>query len=172
MDKKTQFKLYIFFISLMSILTANYTSIISPNEGRVFVIFVLSSITLVLIHMKYFKFFKSVAVDENKYIAKGLLYSSIVGFVLILIVSIYNFAYTIGPKYDPDKSEAVITQTLIILILIYLISAIIFSIYSMNLRKKISNVNKIFASFGFYALIFVVNYIIFIFLLGLTGGFG
>jgi len=173
--RANKFKVYLFFIVIISVLTTNMVLIISPNWGIFLKIFLISILVFSLIHLVYYKFYWYLIRYKNEErISKGLLNSSIVGGILLSLISIFNLIYTTRPTYDFDIENVLTYITLFSIIIIYLISIFILAkndIASLKIDRS-NRIRIILGSVFFYGLNFFICYIVFtILFIGIGGLF-
>ena len=168
-----QFKIFTFFIVLMSILTVNYPRIVSPHSGSSSMnIFLVSIFLVIFFHLNLYKLYNLLLnLKIYQTVTRGLFYSSIVGSIIISLFSLYIFLYVRSSIYDFHFGEELMMLGLYTLITIYVISIIIaFLVDSSVLKKNVSKFMIFLAPVLFYGINFIFSFILFTILLLTVGG--
>ena len=127
MAKKFKFYLYLLFSTIMFTLTSNFVHIISPAGTVSKTIFILSFITIFIFNNFSFKIYNQVlGINPKNRITEGILYSSLIGSILIGIVSIVNYTYSTKRYGNIERENILIYHTFIILIIFYILFPVFF----------------------------------------------
>lgn len=176
MAKSNNLKFYVFllFIIVLSLSTINYPRIIeSEIESSSIKIFFASIFFAIFIHLQLYKVYnRMIGLKEKRVISTGLLYSSIMGAFLAVILSIILFTYSRSPNYDFHFSEELTIYGIYLLMIVHSLCILtLFIIDSISLSaKRVSKIKIFFASLVFYVLNFVISFFIFVILMLTVGG--
>lgn len=156
--KNNKFLVYLFFIILFSVLTANTVSIISP-ENNAILIFVISVIAFFILHKFYYRFYYHLINYQGKKISTGMLQSSVIGGLLITILSVFNYFFVRLSTYSIKLVNSLIITTFILIIGIYLFCIFILAKNDIRLYNKQNRFRVIIGAILFYGLNLLICYI-------------
>lgn len=159
-EKYNKFAIYLFFIVLFSVLTANAVSIISP-ENNALLIFAISIVAFFILHKFYYRLYCHLINYQGKIrISTGLLQSSIIGGLLITILSVFNYFFVRLSTYSIKLVNSLIITTFILIIGIYLFCILILAKNDIRLYNKQNSFRVIIGAVLFYGLNLLICYII------------
>ena len=156
---ESKFQLYIFSMTLLSVLTSNFSYIVDLLAKAIFPV-IISSIIFLFAHQHLFKMYTSLSNLKREKLSDGLLYSSIVGAILIVLTSAFNF-YNAKTNYTLIDSSWALTFAFSVMLAIYTICITILSTLDIKKNPKVSKFKIVMGAISFYIVNFVIAFILF-----------
>jgi len=166
---------YLLMITIMTVCMEIIGQIIAFSGNHLRLI-VGSIFVTFIVHLFYYKFYQLFIFkkSENYKITKGLLFSSIIGGVLMLILIIFSYNYSSSPGYDVLAQEDTLLMIIeIMIIFICIFSALICFITDGFFDNEIEEVAKLRILLGsvlFYGVLYGGSIIIGALISFITGG--